>query len=49
MKAGEVYGFRKKEIEFLLNKSGYEIKKIVPFLFGLNRLYIASKSRTLKK
>jgi SAM-dependent methyltransferase len=43
MKEGEVFGFTKLQMENLLNKTGFKIEKIFPFVFGLNRLYIAKK------
>lgn len=49
MKDGEVYGFTKLQIQILLNDTGFIIEKIVPFLFGLNKLYIVIENNKLEK
>jgi len=44
MKAGELLGMRPREVRTLLFDAGFEIVDEAPFEFGLNRLYIATKS-----
>jgi SAM-dependent methyltransferase len=39
----EANGLWKKEVERLLDGNGFRIIQTVPFVFGLNRLYIAQK------
>jgi hypothetical protein len=39
----EANGLWEKEVKQLLAENGFHIIRIIPFVFGLNRLYIAHK------
>ena len=43
MAKGEVYGFWPKEIISLLSRAGFKKIKKIPFIYGLNNLYIGIK------
>jgi len=43
MKAGEVYGMKKKEIIYLFQENHFTLVKISPFMAGVNQLYIFKK------
>jgi len=43
----EQNGLWKREVERLLAENGFRIIQAVPFVFGLNRLYIAQKDAQL--
>jgi len=44
----EENGLWKKEVERLLDGNGFRIIQTVPFVFGLNRLYIAQKACSVR-
>jgi SAM-dependent methyltransferase len=43
MQADEQYGLTGRHVNALLEEQGFQIAQVVPFLWGLNRLYIAGK------
>jgi len=43
MRPGELQGIRPSAMRVLLQQSGFELEREVPFQLGLNRLYVARK------
>ena len=41
---GESDGMDPKEVIGLLGKTGFNLERVVPFFYGLNRLYIARRN-----
>jgi SAM-dependent methyltransferase len=44
MEEGELWGFTEKRMRGLLENSGFVLREVFPFMFGINRLYIAIKA-----